>query len=133
MEDLAMTIRIKPGPLGSGALAFGALLATATPLHAAVVSSGYIIEAPPQRAVSVKDLDLKRPADVATFYARIRKAAQEVCGGDPVTGSRLNSIEQQECIARAMDATVAAVNRAELSAYHHQGKATGERTRGAGS
>ena len=124
-----MNIRMKPGRLGSGALALGALLATATPLHAAIVSSGYTIEAPPQRAVSVKDLDLTRPADVATFYARIRKAAQAVCGGDPATGSRINSIEQQQCIARAMDATVAAVNRAELSAYHHQGKPAGsERT-----
>lgn len=129
-----MNIRIRPRTLGGGALALGALLATAMPLHAAVVSSGFTIEAPPQRAVSVKDLDLTRPADVATFYGRIRKAAQAVCGGDPVTGSRLNSIEQQQCIARAMDATVAAVNRAELSAYHHQGRATGgERARGAGS
>jgi len=129
-----MKFRMKHRPLGHGALALGALLATAAPLHAAVVSSGYTIEAPPQRTVSVKDLDLKRPADVATFYARIRKAAQAVCGGEPVTGSRLNSLAQQECIAHSVEATVAAINRSELSAYHHQGKAgSGEHSRGAGS
>ena len=129
-----MKFRMNHKPSGSAALALGALLATALPLHAAVVSSGYTIEALPRRTVSVKDLDLARPADVATFYARIRKAAQAVCGGEPVTGSRLNSIAQQDCIARAVDATITAINRSELSAYHHQGKSgMGEHTRGAGS
>lgn len=103
-----------------GGLALGTLLATASPAFAGVVSSGYSPQALPQRVVSLRGLDLKQPGDVELMYARIRAAAQAVCGGEPVTGSRLLSYDQQRCMATSIEATVAAINRSELTARHRQ-------------
>jgi UrcA family protein len=103
-----------------GALALAALGAAVPALQAAVVTQGDATELLPQRSISLRGLDLRRPADVAVLYARIRRAAQEVCG-DPVSGSHLYSTGQMACIARSVEAAVASINRDELTAYHHLG------------
>jgi UrcA family protein len=118
--------------LGLAGVALGAMVVTAPLVQAKIVTSGYDLETPPQRVVSVKDLDLKQPADVAVLYARIRRAARVVCGGEPATGSRLPSIQQQACVTNSVEATVVTINRSALSAYHRHGKTgANERSRGA--
>ena len=129
-----MNTRILSRRLAAGALAIGALVAVAPPLQAAVVISGIAAEAIPQRVVNLRDLDLKQAADVAVAYARIRKAALAVCGGEPVAGSHLLSVPQQECVASSVETTVAMINRGELTAYHrHEKSGSTEHARGAGS
>jgi UrcA family protein len=129
-----MNIRTFTRRLAAGGLAIGAMVAVAPPLPAAVVISGYAPELIPQRIVNLRDLDLTQPAGVAAAYARIRKAALAVCGGVPVTGSRLLSVPQQDCIATSVESAVATINRGELTAYHRHEKAGGsEHPRGAGS
>jgi UrcA family protein len=109
--------------LATGTLAVGATLVTATLLQATIVSTASAAEAPTQRAISLRGLDLKRPTDVAVLYDRIREAAESVCGSDPVTGSHLRSDAQRRCVAASIDSAVAAIDKAELSAWHRQAKA----------
>ena len=109
--------------LGMGTLALGATLMTATLLQATIVGTANAAEAPAQRTISLHGLDLKRPTDVAVLYDRIREAAESVCGTDPVTGSHLRSNAQARCISASIDSAVAAIDKAELSAWHRQAKA----------
>jgi UrcA family protein len=119
-EADAMNTRTLIRKASIGALALAALGTAAATLQAAVVTQGNATELLPQRSLSLRGLDLRRPADVAVLYARIRRAAREVCG-DPVSGSHLYSTAQMDCIARSVEAAVASINRDELTAYHHLG------------
>jgi UrcA family protein len=80
----------------------------------AVSGAGESFDAPPQKVVSYKDLDLNKARDVAVLYGRIQRAAHEVCGN-------LNALElvhtpaAQECIAKATERSVADVGNPVLS------------------
>lgn len=68
--------------------------------------------------VSFADLDLNKPADAATLYKRIQRAAQVVCG-PRVSGSELwRMYDARRCVQRAIGDAVAQVNRPTLSAVH---------------
>lgn len=72
------------------------------------------------QSVSYRDLDLSHPADAAVLYERIGQAATQVCesfDGTQASRQRL----RQKCIARAIAATVARINDANLTARHQAG------------
>jgi len=103
--------------LGTGMLAFSATLGQAW-----MVNSAHAADAPITHSlrISVSDLDLSKSTDVATLYARIRSAAEQACGTDVVTGSRLPSGSKRQCMGQAVDGAVSQINNAKLSAYHKQ-------------
>jgi UrcA family protein len=70
--------------------------------------------------VSYADLDLNRPTDVKILYRRINLAAEEVCGPRSTTGTNLPLPSWERCVAQAVDATVAKLDRPALSAYHRE-------------
>lgn len=103
--------------IGTGMLAFCATIGQAWMVNAARAEP-----APAQQSVRINtsDLDLSKSADVATLYQRIRNAAEKACGSDYVTGSRLASDSKKQCVAQAVDGTVAQMRNPSLSAYHKQ-------------
>jgi UrcA family protein len=125
-----MELRTYTRSLAVGLLAVGGLATATMPAHATVVASGGRPEALAQRVISLRGLDLRRPADVAALYARIRKAAEVVCGDGPPPGSRLLSGEQHQCIENSVDSAVLSVDRRPLSDMHRQARAgAGEHTK----
>ena len=70
--------------------------------------------------VQYADLDLNQPHDVRVLYHRIRLAADESCGTGDITGSHLKLQSWEQCVARAIDETVATLDRPALTAYHRQ-------------
>ena len=100
----------------------GMLALSATVGQAWMVSAARAEEAPTQQSlrIVVSDLDLAKSSDVATLYHRIKSAAQQACGADVVTGSRLASGSKKKCLNEAVDGAVAQINNASLSAYHKQ-------------
>lgn len=70
--------------------------------------------------VSYHDLDLSRPADAALLYKRIGKAAEQVCERFDA-GEASHQALRHSCEERAIAATVARVNEANLSAQHEAG------------
>ena len=109
--------------IGTGMLAFCATVGQAWMVNAARAA-----DAPVQHSlrIHVSDLDLNKSADVATLYKRIKSAAVEACGADVVTGSRLASPSEKQCLSEAVDGAVSQFNNPSLSAYHKQ-----ETTKGA--
>ena len=103
--------------ISTGTLAFCATIGQAW-----MVSAAHAEQAPVTHSlrITVSDLNLTKSADVATLYARIKSAAQKTCGTDIVTGSRLESHGMKQCVAQAVDGTVAQLNNPTLSAYHKQ-------------
>jgi len=103
--------------LGTGMLAF-----CATVGQAWMVNAAHAADAPAAQTlrISVSDLDLSKTSDVATLYARIKSAAQQACGADVVTGSRLTSSSKKQCTKQAVDGAVSSINNASLSAFHKQ-------------
>lgn len=72
------------------------------------------------QSVSYRDLDLSRPADAAVLYDRIGHAAAEVC--EPFDGAKSHAQKlRRKCVDRAIAASVARVNDANLTARHHAG------------
>jgi len=70
--------------------------------------------------VSYHDLDLSRPADAAVLYKRIGAAATEVCERFDA-GAASHQALRHRCEERAIAATVARVNDANLSAQRDAG------------
>lgn len=73
------------------------------------------------KVVRFHDLDLNQADDVATLYARIRRAAAEVC-----TASAASAM-QRDCYQEAIATAVAHVNSPSLSAYHQRRSNSGTR------
>jgi UrcA family protein len=70
------------------------------------------------QAIPYRDLDLSRPADAAVLYARIGRAAEEVCA--PFDGAAGNARAlRDKCIEQAIATTVAKLNDANVTAQHH--------------
>jgi UrcA family protein len=81
---------------------------------------GIALDQPHPVTVKYADLDLNRPGDVRILYHRVRLAADESCGIGEITGSHLKLKSWQECVARAVDETVAHLDRPALTAYHRE-------------
>ncbi len=91
-------------------MACAAALSPASPAASAT-------DAPATRTVRFHDLDLTHSEGVATLYARIRSAANEVCDGPdsqlPAAWTRV-----LHCRREAIDRAIAQVHSAALSSFH---------------
>ena len=101
--------------LGTGMLAICATIGQAW-----MVNTARAANAPASQSLrlTVNDLDLSKQADVATLYARIKSAANQACGADVVTGSRLPSKDMKQCLSQAIDGAVMQINNPTLTAFH---------------
>ena len=92
------------------------LLGAAAVLAPTIASASYGDSANSQvsstKVVRFHDLDLSQKDDVATLYARIRRAAAEVC-----TASAAAAM-QRDCYQEAIATAVARINRPPLTAYY---------------
>jgi UrcA family protein len=97
------TLTIIAAGLGGWLLASSAFAATTT-------------EAPAAR-VQYSELDLSKDAGVERLYARLKHAAEQVCGGADIRD--LAALHQQElCVQKALDRAVEDVHSARLTARH---------------
>ena len=69
-------------------------------------------------AVRISDLDLSRPADAATLYRRIRRAAERVCGDGLSSGSPIAAEPQRDCMQNAIADAVAALKQPLVTAAY---------------
>lgn len=93
-------------------LAFAAAACLAAP---AAFAAG--ADAPRTTTVAYDDLNLNSPAGVETLYARLRGAAQNVCGDRDFRTLRARAA-YQSCYSHALDTAVAGVNHDSLTARH---------------
>jgi len=86
-----------------------ALAAAAFTLMGSATQAAGSVDAPPQKVVSYKDLDLGSPKDVAVLYRRIQRASTMVCGDyDALEQMHLPAV--RACIHKATSEAVAAVD-----------------------
>jgi UrcA family protein len=64
------------------------------------------------------DLDLGKEAGVASLYARLRNAAEQVCDLGLGAQALFLSSSQRACVTAALDQAVVNVDRPALTAYH---------------
>lgn len=85
-----------------------------------VVAFAFVVAAAggPSLVVSLRDLDLSRPADVRALHLRIANAAWRVCGELIPPNNGPFGIENARCRRTLMDDAVAEVNHPALTAYH---------------
>jgi UrcA family protein len=69
-------------------------------------------------AVNYADLDLSAPAGAKTLYARIRAAAQKVCGPEPGAGDLRAASSFDACYQEAVSKAVNRVGSDQLRALH---------------
>ncbi len=91
-------------------LCLAALLAAATP---AIAQTDAQSRADSQLSVHTRDLDLGRPSDVKTLYARIRLVAHDACRSDVSDPRTAN--DDAVCEAQAVSDAVRSVNNPLLS------------------
>lgn len=85
---------------------------------AAVLCAGLsAAQAESQRTVSTSDLDLRKSADVSELYARIEKAAHQVCTL-PTDRAARDHAQRRACEDRAISEAVAASGEPALVAHH---------------
>lgn len=93
-----------------------------TTLAAAASTSS--IAAPPtdtrQTVLNYSDLNLNSTSGVRRVYARIRKAAETVCGERHAVGSRVTQQDWRDCYDRAVAEAVARLDKPALNAYHQR-------------
>lgn len=73
--------------------------------------------AQPARVVSLRDLDLSKPADIRTLYVRIGNAARKVCRELIPAHNGPSSIRNGQCRHTLIDAAVAEMNHPALTAF----------------
>ncbi len=96
-----------------------AALAAAASLGA--TAAGAAPSPAPTVRVSYTDLDLSRGTGVDALYARLRRAASQVC--NPADTMDLRSqVSYRACAARALDEAVASVNDARLTSVHSRSR-----------
>ncbi len=72
----------------------------------------------PARTVHYSDLDINTPAGAAVLYARIRNAAQQVCGD--VDSRQLAVVAAAKaCVGRAVYSSVRTVNSPKLTSVYN--------------
>lgn len=90
----------------------------------AATGSAMSFAAPPtetrQTVLNYSDLNLNSMSGVRRVYARIRKAAEAVCGDRQVAGSRITQQDWRDCYDRAVADAVAQVDKPALNAYHQR-------------
>jgi UrcA family protein len=96
----------------AAALAIVAAAGVASPARAELAADV------PQQKVRFGDLDLSTQAGVRTLYARIRKAAENVCGPATRPGSKIVSEAWQDCVAGAVSRAVHTIDNRSLTAYY---------------
>jgi UrcA family protein len=69
-------------------------------------------------AIRYGDLDLDKTAGVAQLYARMRTAAERVCGERYRPGTLVVEPAWRDCVAAAVAAGVAALDRPAVTEYH---------------
>jgi len=72
--------------------------------------------------IAYSDLNIATDAGVEHLYARLRKAAEQVCGTPGIKELKAYA-RASACSARALDAAVAQVNSPKLTARHQLGSA----------
>ncbi len=72
----------------------------------------------PQFAVSYKDLDLSRHADVRTLYHRLELASINVCGEAPADRELSSRLAWNRCYHGALDPAVQKFGSSELAALN---------------
>ncbi len=92
-------------------LALCAIAGSVLPLAVPQVSSAANA---PSVAVSYRDLDLSRPADVRVLYLRLQRAAQDVCMAPP-TNELARHAAYERCVQVTLSDTVARVNSTALA------------------
>jgi UrcA family protein len=65
------------------------------------------------------DLDLSKPAGIATLYGRISRAARDICGPSGADGDGRMSLKER-CITRTIEDAVTRINRPLLTALHSE-------------
>jgi UrcA family protein len=70
------------------------------------------------RVVSYADLDLASKAGLATMYARIEAAAQDVCGAAPTLIELVRQQAYEQCVDSTVAAAVGGARSASLAALH---------------
>jgi UrcA family protein len=72
----------------------------------------------PARTVHYSDLDINTPAGAAVLYARIRNAAQQVCG-DVDSRQLAVAVAAKACVNRAVYSSVRSVNSPKLTSVYN--------------
>jgi len=68
--------------------------------------------------VNYADLNLTDPAGARTLYARLKRAAEKVCGNRPSQMELRASMAYQDCTDNALNKAVDRVNSQQLYALH---------------
>ena len=87
---------------------------------AVAASEAVAAQTGPSFAVRYSPVELLEPEGVARVYARIRTAADWVCGPRTLTGSILISPAYVRCFNDAVERAVAGTRSAQLAAWHQQ-------------
>jgi UrcA family protein len=95
------------------AVAAVCLASVAVVAHADEAANGV-----PARTVHYSDLDINTPAGAAVLYARIRNAAQQVCG-DVDSRQLAVAAAAKACVNRAVYSSVRSVNSPKLTSVYN--------------
>ena len=95
------------------AVAAVCLASVAVVAHADEAANGV-----PARTAHYSDLDINTPAGAAVLYARIRNAAQQVCG-DVDSKQLAVSAAVKACVNRAISTSVRTVNSPKLTSVYN--------------
>jgi UrcA family protein len=95
------------------AVAAVCLASVAVVAHADEAANGV-----PARTVHYSDLDINTPAGAAVLYARIRNAAQQVCG-DVDSRQLAVAAAAKACVNRAVYSGVRSVNSPKLTSLYN--------------
>lgn len=94
-----------------------ALSSTVLALGAGVAMAAIPLDPTPAAIVRVRDLNLSKPADVATLYGRISRAASSVCNA--ANPSPLPHMSYSlRCYRDAMDRAISQIDSPELVALY---------------
>jgi UrcA family protein len=83
-------------------LLIGASLALSTQSGASELKIAYAEDGAPKTTVSFSDLDLSKPSDVQTLYARVQEAAAAVCDAELGAKKIASNGWRQQCVRSAV-------------------------------
>jgi UrcA family protein len=82
--------------------------------------AGMCADPAPQVRVSYADLNLSNPQGITMLYARLQRAAAEVCGTEPPYRELSRHPAWSGCVRTALDDAVAQVHSMGLAALHEK-------------
>jgi UrcA family protein len=80
--------------------------------------AGICADPVPQVRVGIADVNLSSPQGIATLYSRLRRAAHEVCGGEPDNRELERHTTWSKCVRAALDDAIVQVHSIGLAALH---------------